>query len=85
MHSFLTPYRLEKLNNLGFVWSVRSSLDGTETVDDVKLESPGMTTPAATAAAAAIAAAKEDPGIEPKQLDVAPVEMKKEEDIITEV
>lgn len=29
-HSFLTPFRLEKLNEAGFVWSVRSSLDNEE-------------------------------------------------------
>jgi len=26
-HSFLTPYRLEKLNSIGFSWTVRSALD----------------------------------------------------------
>ena len=26
-HSFLTPYRLEKLNQIGFVWQVRTALD----------------------------------------------------------
>jgi hypothetical protein len=26
-HSFLTPYRLEKLNQIGFVWQVRTNLD----------------------------------------------------------
>jgi hypothetical protein len=26
-HTFLTPYRLEKLNQIGFVWQVRTSLD----------------------------------------------------------
>ena len=90
MHSFLTPYRLEKLNNVGFVWSVRSSLD-TSPDDDVKLpeDTPGVlpaaAAPAAAAAAAAIAAAKEEPGVEPKPLDVPHEELKKEEDIITEV
>jgi Helicase associated domain len=29
-HSFLTPYRLEKLNQIGFVWQVRSGNDGEE-------------------------------------------------------
>lgn len=27
-HSFLTPYRLEKLNEAGFAWQVRASLEG---------------------------------------------------------
>lgn len=27
-HSFLTPLRLERLNEIGFVWSVRTALDG---------------------------------------------------------
>ena len=94
VHSFLTPYRLEKLNNLGFVWSVRSSLDSAPD-DDVKMPegSPGvlpasaapLAQNAAAAAAAAIAATKEEPILEPKRLDVAPVELKKEDDIITEV
>lgn len=26
-HSFLTPLRIEKLNEAGFVWSIRSSLE----------------------------------------------------------
>lgn len=29
-HSFLTPYRLEKLNQIGFVWQVRSGTEGVE-------------------------------------------------------
>jgi len=29
-HSFLTPYRLEKLEQAGFVWQVRTSLEGDE-------------------------------------------------------
>jgi hypothetical protein len=29
-HSFLTPYRLEKLNAIGFVWQIRTALEGEE-------------------------------------------------------
>lgn len=69
---------------MGFVWSVRSSLD-TSDAEGVKLppDTPGVlpaaAAPAAAAAAAAIAAAKDES--EPKQLDV-PEEVKKE---VTEI
>jgi Helicase associated domain len=33
-HSFLTPYRLEKLNQIGFVWQVRSQNDGEDELLD---------------------------------------------------
>lgn len=72
LHSFLTPYRLEKLNNVGFVWSVRSSLDSSPE-DDVKLPEttpgvlPAAAAPAAAAAAAAIAATSEEP-VETKEI-----------------
>jgi hypothetical protein len=35
-HSFLTPYRQEKLNSAGFVWVVRAGMDSD--VRNVKLE-----------------------------------------------
>lgn len=46
-HSFLTPYRLEKLEQIGFSWHIRTSLDpddagifnDTDGTDQVKLES----------------------------------------------
>ena len=82
MHSFLTPYRLEKLNNVGFVWSVRSSLD-TSPEDDVKMSegTPGVlptaAAPAAAAAAAAIAA-KDEP-VDGKVIAEA------KDDVVTEV
>lgn len=74
-HSFLTPYRLEKLNQVGFVWSVRSSLDpGTD--DDVKIPEttpgvlPASAAPAAAAAAAAIAANDETkPDVDLKKVE----------------
>ena len=90
MHSFLTPYRLEKLNNVGFVWSVRSSLDSSPD-EDVKLpeDTPGVVPanamPAAHAAAAAIAAAKEHEPVEAKAAEVPPVDLKKEDTHITEI
>ena len=93
-HSFLTPYRLEKLNNVGFVWSVRSSLD-TSTDDDVKLPEstpgvlPAAAAPAAAAAAAQLAAAQSAPSpvvIDPKIAVPHEGEIKKEEgDMVTEV
>lgn len=36
-HSFLTPYRLEKLNQIGFVWQVRSGVEGE---DESKVSMP---------------------------------------------
>jgi hypothetical protein len=36
-HSFLTPYRLERLNTIGFVWQVRSTLDDEE-LDETEKE-----------------------------------------------
>jgi hypothetical protein len=36
-HSFLTPYRQEKLNSAGFVWVVRAGMDSD--VRNVKVES----------------------------------------------
>jgi hypothetical protein len=59
-HSFLTPYRLEKLNTIGFVWAVRSALDPNPE-EEVKMSEsvpgvlPAAAAPAAAAAAAAIA------------------------------
>ena len=89
-HSFLTPYRLEKLNNVGFVWSVRASLDGTgDDESSVKLteDTPGVlpaaAAPAAAAAAAAIAASKDDGAVETKAADEAV--MKKEEVGVAEI
>ena len=46
-HSFLTPYRLEKLEQIGFSWHIRTSLDpddsgifnDTDGADQMKLES----------------------------------------------
>ena len=90
-HSFLTPYRLEKLNAVGFVWSVRSSLD-TNPDEEVKLPDhvpgvlPAAAAPAAAAAAAAIAAAKEDTIETKAAVAVVPEQVTaKEEDLITEV
>jgi hypothetical protein len=37
-HSFLTPYRLEKLNAVGFVWQIRTALEGEE--EEVSLAAP---------------------------------------------
>jgi hypothetical protein len=70
-HSFLTPYRLEKLNNVGFVWSVRSSLEGNPD-EEVKLSEnvpgvlPAAAAPAAAAAALKIAQEKEGEAVESK-------------------
>ena len=75
---------------MGFVWSVRSSLD-TADAEDVKLppDTPGVlpaaAAPAAAAAAAAIAATKDEPVMEPKQLDMPDEEMKKDEGVVTEI
>jgi hypothetical protein len=50
-HSFLTPYRLEKLNQIGFVWQVRTALD-SEDGDDMADAEPSSVDPAAVASAA---------------------------------
>jgi hypothetical protein len=49
-HSFLTPYRLEKLNDLGFVWQVRTALD-TDTDDAPVVAAAVEATPAPVEAA----------------------------------
>jgi len=91
-HSFLTPYRLEKLNNVGFVWSVRASLDGPEGDDSsVKLseDTPGVlpaaAAPAAAAAAAALAASKDDGAVETKAADVPQEAVMKKVEDVTEI
>jgi hypothetical protein len=38
LHSFLTPYRLEKLEQLGFAWHIRTSLDPDDQGDDFPLD-----------------------------------------------
>jgi hypothetical protein len=48
-HSFLTPYRLEKLNNIGFVWQIRTALDGEEDIPDVAPPVAAVTAAADTA------------------------------------
>ena len=82
-HSFLTPYRLEKLNSVGFVWSVRASIDGAnpDEDDDVPEAAQGV-----LPAAAAIAAPKEEDAVETKAADV-PQDgaLKKEEEDVTEI
>lgn len=83
-HSFLTPYRLEKLNSVGFVWSVRSSIDGSPD-EEVKLSEnvpgvlPAAAAPAAAAAALAVAQSAKGGSVENK----AAAQAKKES--VTEV
>ena len=61
-HSFLTPYRLEKLEQVGFSWQIRTALDGD---DDVGPEpaARGEASEAAPAAGDTVAsvAPKEEP------------------------
>jgi hypothetical protein len=46
-HSFLTPYRLEKLNTIGFVWQIRTALDGEEDIPDAPPAAAAVTDGAA--------------------------------------
>jgi hypothetical protein len=92
LHSFLTPYRLEKLNVAGFVWQVRTALD-SEARTAMAEAATATTSPAATAATAAVASPsmvtpEADAQHETVDADIHEAvveEMSKQEEMLTEV
>ena len=59
-HSFLTPYRLEKLNDVGFVWQVRTGAEDVKEAAAPVAASSGGEVPTPLAAAAAKPGPKEE-------------------------
>lgn len=65
-HSFLTPYRQEKLNNAGFAWQVRTGLENE--VRTVMAEAAVATAPVEDAVV--VLAVEAVPELEAQQLEV---------------